>query len=152
MEKALTVAKTLFNMSGDSINETRMHKIMYFAQRESIIANGKFLFDEDFQGWKYGPVLLDVRQQYFTPTPFSAITENVSPESTDLLREVLKRYGSMSSWTLSDLSHAEISWRMSRKGLKPSENGDKIILKKAIRLDAEIERSKRRSGTSVFQA
>ncbi len=153
MEKALTVAKALYNMYkdmfGKSMDEMKMHKIMYFTQRESVIVNREFLFNEDFQGWKYGPVLLEIRQQYSKALPFSSIMENVSPKSRDLLKSVLKRYGSISSWTLSNLSHAEISWKLSRRGLDPSDNGREIISKEAIKLDAERESIARQLGTST---
>lgn len=153
MEKVLTVAKTLYSMYkemfGNSMDEMKMHKIMYFAQRESIIVNGEFLFSEDFRGWKYGPVLLEIRQQYFEASPFSTISENVSSQSRDLLKAVLDRYGSISSWTLSNLSHAEISWKLSRRGLDPSDNGREIISKEAIKLDAEREKIARQLGTST---
>ena len=38
----------------------KLHEIMYFAQRESIIQTGEPLFDATFYGWKYGPVLRSV--------------------------------------------------------------------------------------------
>ena len=34
-----------------------MHKLMYFIQRESLMYNNDILFNEDFLGWKFGPVL-----------------------------------------------------------------------------------------------
>ena len=153
MEKALTVAKTLYDaykdMFGNNIDEMKMHKIMYFAQKESVIVNGDFLFSEDFRGYKYGPVLLEIRQQYSETSPFSAISENVSSQSKDLLKAVLNRYGSVSPWTLSRLSHAEISWKLSRSGLDPSDNNGKIISKEAIALDAKREIIARRLGASA---
>ena len=153
MEDTLVVAKTLYNMYeeqfGDCIDEMKMHKIMYFAQRESLIVNGEFLFDEDFRGWKYGPVLLDVRYQYFNRFPFSSIVGNVSSGTKKLLSIVLERYGSISSWTLSSISHNEISWKLSRKGLDSSDNGNNIMLKEAIRLDAERESIARQIGTAL---
>ena len=61
MEKTLAVAKSLYSMYGKrfhtSMDEMKMHKLMYFAQRESLMYNRTVLFDEDFYGWKYGPVL-----------------------------------------------------------------------------------------------
>lgn len=153
MEKALTVAKTLYTMYAEifhnNMDEMKMHKIMYFAQRESLIVSGDFLFAEDFRGWKYGPVLLEVRQQYHNCTPFSSISGSVSDYTRALLTDVLRRYGSISSWTLSSLSHAEISWKLSRKGLNSSDIGDRIISKESIKLDAEKESIARKLGISL---
>lgn len=64
MEKALVVAKAFCELYkkkyGKLMKEIRLQKMMYFAQRESLITNGRVLFDEEFLGWKYGPVLLSV--------------------------------------------------------------------------------------------
>lgn len=68
MNKALSVASYLYaeylrKVSGD-ISEMRMHKLMYFLQRESLIKSGTVLFDEPFHGWKFEPVLKSVRSAY----------------------------------------------------------------------------------------
>ena len=47
------------------------------------------------------------------------------------------QYGVLASWKLSQLSHEEISWKNSRKGLAESENGDRKISLDDIRKDAE---------------
>lgn len=61
MEKTLIVAKALYNMyyeqMGVLMDEMKMHKLMYFSQREALMQNNEPLFDGTFYGWKYGPVL-----------------------------------------------------------------------------------------------
>ena len=153
MAELLSVAKCLNDLHtekhGFSMDEMKMHKMMYFSQRESLMIYGTPLFDGDFEAWKYGPVLLDVRYQYFNRFPFSSIVGNVSSGTKKLLSIVLERYGSISSWTLSSISHNEISWKLSRKGLDSSDNGNNIMLKEAIRLDAERESIARQIGTAL---
>ena len=66
MENTMCVAKALYDMyyeqSGVHMDEMKMHKLMYFSQRESLMYNNEPLFDDTFYGWKYGPVLKVVRR------------------------------------------------------------------------------------------
>lgn len=49
---------------GTKIDEMKLHKLLYFAQRESLIQNREPLFDAVFWGWKYGPVIKEIRSAY----------------------------------------------------------------------------------------
>ena len=59
----MCVAKVLYDMyyaeKGVHMDEMKMHKLMYFSQRESLMYNKEPLF-----GWKYGPVLTEVRSEF----------------------------------------------------------------------------------------
>lgn len=147
MEKCLSVAKLLCDMYKEAfhceIDEMKTHKLMYFAQRESLILFDEPLFDDEcFRGWKFGPVLKCVRDAFRNSS-----LKDISPSSSDRAKEVIdcviKRYGSLSAWTLSGLSHQEISWKVSRVGLQPDDNGNKIISNDAIRIDASREKTSR---------
>lgn len=143
MENTLYVAKALYDMylkqTGRHMDEMKMHKLMYFSQRESLMYNQKVLFAEDFYGWKYGPVLKSVRNEFMKSVPFYNVDGDVLPHTERLLESVLQRYGSESSWKLSSLSHGEFSWKMARKGLKSSENGDVKLSLDAMKVDAARE-------------
>lgn len=147
MEKSTIIEKTLYDLYmqiyKSQMDEMKMHKLMYFSQRESFIVNKEQLFEEDFHGWKYGPVLFSVREEYSKPKPYEMIHSSTSQNTLCLLNAVLKEYGGLSSWRLSALSHEELSWRISRDGLDPSENGNRIIPIQAIKLDAIMESMKR---------
>jgi len=58
MEKIVDVAQYIFNeyknISGDIIDEMKLHKLLYLCQRESIAITNKAMFPEEFEGWKYG--------------------------------------------------------------------------------------------------
>ena len=143
MEKTLCVAKALYDMyykqNGVRMDEMKMHKLMYFSQRESLMYNDEPLFDGTFYAWKYGPVLKEVRSAYkskaFELNAFSTLSES----SFNLLQSVMKRYGSLSSWKLSSLSHEEFSWKKARKGLESSDDGDVEVSLDAMRVDATRE-------------
>ena len=101
MDKALTVASYLYSeylkrISND-ISEMRMHKLMYFLQRESLIELDTVLFDEPFHGWKFGPVLKSVRSAYMdakqrSTVPFFQVNNDVSEETKKLVEAVLEKY------------------------------------------------------------
>jgi hypothetical protein len=56
----------------------------------------------------------------------------------------------MSAWKLSTLSHGELAWKVSRKGLKTGENGNIPLKLSAMRIDALRESSERaRSGSQA---
>ena len=151
MENTMSVAMALDNMlyekNGEHMDEMRMHKLMYFAQRESLMYNKEPLFDATFYGWKYGPVLKEVRNQFKKDLNLEELTklkDSVSDNTKKLLESVFDRYGSLSSWKLSALSHEEFSWKMARSGLNYEDNGDVPLLLNAMKVDAQRELVSRR--------
>lgn len=143
MEKTMCVAKALYDMyyaeKGVHMDEMKMHKLMYFSQRESLMYNKERLFDATFYGWKYGPVLTEVRSEFRMLRPFADVRGSVSAKTMELLKSVLNRYGSLSSWKLSSLSHEEFSWKKSRVGLEADEDGNVELALDAMKVDATKE-------------
>ena len=150
MEKTMCVAKALYDMyyeqNGVHMDEMKMHKLMYFSQRESLMYNNESLFDATFYGWKYGPVLKEVRSAYMSGALPLKSFEKVSDDTMDLLKSVLERYGSLSSWKLSSLSHEEFSWKKARRGLEATDDGDVALSLDAMKVDATRELMNRKSA------
>lgn len=148
MESTLAVAKALYTMYDDTfhqkMDEMKMHKLMYFTQREALIANNDILFSEDFCGWRYGPVLLSVRNEFHSGSLFSEVAETVSEATRALLKSVIERFGAISSWNLSIMSHEELSWKLSRNGLSATDNGNTHLSINAMKLDAAREAASRK--------
>lgn len=140
MEKIIDVAQFIFdeykNMSGSSIDEMKLHKLLYLSQRECLALFGQPLFNETFEGWKYGPVSRDVRVEY-TEDGMACPTSQISMEAAYIVRNILFQYGIYESWELSKLTHKEKSWLKSRVGLLSEENGNRMISIDDIREDAE---------------
>lgn len=148
MENTMSVAKALYDMyyeqNGAYMDEMKMHKLMYFAQRESLMYNNEPLFGDSFFGWKYGPVLKAVRSAYMSNDFLTKSFVKVSDDTMKLLRKVMEMYGSLSSWKLSSLSHGEFSWKKARAGLNPADNGDVELSLAAMKVDAVREQMYRR--------
>lgn len=153
MEKTLCVAK-LFNdlfkeEYGTDMDQMRMHKMMYLVQRESLMYYNEPLFASEFQGWKFGPVLVEVRSEYVTGNMFRSVCDALSIKAKKLVESVYQRYKAMSSWKLSSLSHGELSWKCAREGLSAKENGTVVLKLADMRVDAarELLRRKRAKVT-----
>lgn len=141
MERAIDVARYICDeyrsMSGEAIDEMKLHKLLYFSQRESFAITGEPLFSDDFQGWRYGPVCVTVRNGFCQGEMIGRPCGKLSESSAYIAKNIIIQYGELASWKLSQLSHAESSWINSRKGLSPGENGDVVLSKEDIKRDAE---------------
>ncbi len=148
MADTLAVAKFLNDLNvqtyGENMNQMKMHKLMYFSQRESLMKSNNPLFDELFEAWEYGPVLVSVKNEYLTKHMFS---ENYTPlidTEKELVNSVFKRYDSYNLWSLSTLCYAEYSWQKAREGLKYNEFGNKHMDLSAMKIDGSRELLRRK--------
>lgn len=143
MAETMAVAKFLNELNiqkhNCAMDQMRMHKMMYFSQRESMMIVNHPLFDEEFEAWRYGPVLIKVRDEYTTGHMFSGNYEALTDEEKALVLSVFKRYDRYDSWRLSTLSHAEHSWLQARRGLGIEEPCREKMTLSAIKVDATKE-------------
>ncbi|MBQ7231536.1 MAG: DUF4065 domain-containing protein [Oscillospiraceae bacterium] len=128
---------------GERIDEMKLHKLLYFAQRESLIRSGEPLFEGDFYGWRFGPVLADIREIYKNDDFAAEVSAADMEGAGEILDYVFDSYADKDSWSLSRLTHGEISWKKSRKGVAPSESSNNLIPLDDIRLDADRMRQRR---------
>ena len=49
---------------GKQIDEMKLHKLLYFTQRECLVQTGQPMFPEQLHAWKYGPVMPQIRHLY----------------------------------------------------------------------------------------
>ena len=140
MEKIINVAQYIFNeykrVTEEIIDEMKLQKLLYFSQRETFAILNQPLFNEVFEGWKYGPVSREIRT-VFTEDGINAQTEDIKSESKYIINNIIQEYGALASWKLSALTHKETSWLNSRKGLKKEENGNVEMKMEDIREDAK---------------
>ena len=143
MAQLLAVAKYLNKLHLSKhdcvMDQMKMHKMMYFSQRESLMIYGSPLFEGDFEAWKYGPVLTAVRSEYMTGNMFSGTYDPLNDEEKQLTDSVWNRYDAYDAWQLSTLSHAEHSWLQARKGLSDGESGHEKMSLSAMKADATRE-------------
>lgn len=141
MERIIDVAQYIYDeykkIAKEVIDEMKLHKLLYFVQRECIAITGEPMFNEELEGWKYGPVSTTVRQCYTEDGMYVEGIQSISTESAYISKNIICQYGSLASWKLSQLSHQELSWINSRKGIPEGSNGNVPLKLEDIRKDAE---------------
>ena len=147
MEDVMNVAAYITNRYlaeyKQPIDEMKLHKLMYFAQRESFIQNHTPLFNAIFYGWKYGPILKEVRSAFKDKTIESLQPHEFNEDLTSLFDRIFKDYAEKSSWSLSRLTHGELSWKNSREGIPAEKTSDNPMSTDDISKDADRIRDRR---------
>lgn len=153
MENVLSVAKMFNDLYkadfGTDMDEMRMHKMMYFAQRESLLQVDGLLFDATFYGWRSGPGLKEIKHEYMSSNPFSQAFSKVTDSAKKLIINVYHRYGSLTLWKLETLSFGEVSWKCSREHLDVSQEGGVPLKLANMKLDALRELLNRKKSGEV---
>jgi len=122
---------------GEQIDEMKLHKLLYFMQRECLVQKGEPLFPEQLHAWKNGPVMPQIRQLYkeglLTELPSQQEVTAYQP----VFDEVFRRLAGSSSMTLVSISHGELSWKRARIGYGKYDSSDVPMSIDDIREDAE---------------
>lgn len=121
----------------EKISEMKLHKLLYFTQRESIIQKGTPMFEDAFLAWRYGPVLVKVRGLYANGLLDNLPSEEEIRDNQAVFDFVFGYYAPKDAWSLSILSHGEYSWSHARGNLLPNENGNVPLAVEDIHKDAE---------------
>lgn len=137
MAKALEVAKFFIevvanNPLEDAMTNLRLNKLLYFAQAASINTLGYFIIDEDFEAWKFGPVVPSIYEHYKEYGRHGIINEAfdrhaLSRKEQLYLLDVLRKYSDRSTASLVNESHKPHSpWEASYS------KDNKVISKRQI--------------------
>ena len=106
------------------IDEMKLHKLLYFTQRECIAQTGQPMFDASFHAWMYGPVLPSIRSLYKRDLLHSLPSEESIKKYRPIFDEVFKELAATKSIMLSAISHGELSWKKARVGYGKYEESD----------------------------
>ena len=105
--------------------------------KENLLFRQVCFFDAIFYGWKYGPVLKEIRSVYENGTFISIVPQNFTKDCSSILNKVFEKYAEKESWSLSRLTYGELSWKNSRIGIAEEENSDNPMNLQDIIVDAE---------------
>ena len=128
---------------GTCIDEMKLHKLLYLSQRESIIITGEPMFSAPFEAWKYGPVVVEVRDLYRKDALNETLTASELEVYKPVFDYVFVNYADKDSWSLSILTHSETSWQNARKGLGPDDHSSNLLSMDDIRKDADMMKMRR---------
>ena len=118
------------------IDEMKLHKLLYFTQRESIIQTGEPLFNDCFEAWKYGPVMVSIRQKYRDNALYETLSPEIIEKYQSVFDMVFETYAPKDSWSLSSITHGEYAWQKARQKVT-TERQHVSIITDDIREDAK---------------
>lgn len=121
----------------EKVSEMKLHKLLYFTQRESLIQKGIPMFEESFLAWRYGPVLVEIRNSYANDDLNEMPSEEFIENNKEIFDFVFSHYAPKDAWSLSRLTHGEYSWIHARGNLHPSQSCNIPLAIEDIRKDAE---------------
>lgn len=134
---------------GQTIDEMKLHKLLYFTQREAVIQLGEPMFDAQFRAWKYGPVLLAVREAYRADRLHDMPTQEDIDKYKAVFDYVFREFAPSKTTTLVTLSHGESSWKKARIGYGKYDTSDVPMSMEDIRRDAEAAAKLRQEQRSL---
>lgn len=113
-----TILKRAFEDDNEPVTPMKLQKLMYFVYREYLQRYGQRLFGENFQTWKYGPVLSSVYDEFksFGSRPIDrfgrdakgdvyVINERKRPDIIDTINTVWDKYKKYDGVELSQKTH-----------------------------------------------
>jgi uncharacterized phage-associated protein len=146
MPTADEVASVIIARSGPWLDAMSLQKLLYYVQAWHLAITDEPLFPEQFEAWKDGPVIPEVRLARKEPATRRAARQDadrvaLGAETSNLIDLVLRTYGSMSAEELSALTHVEAPWRDARGELPPGAWCDTTISRESM---AQFYRAHRR--------
>ncbi|MBS5297524.1 MAG: SocA family protein [Prevotella sp.] len=90
---------------GTRIDEMKLHKLLYFTQRECLVQLGEPMFGAKFKAWKYGPVILEIRQHYKDNSLSFSLSRESLQKYQGVFDKVFEQYAPKQSWSLSTLTY-----------------------------------------------
>lgn len=123
-------------ITGEVIDDLKVHQLLYCLQRESFALTGKPAFEGDFEGWSCGPISPDV-EAHIKNDRLVVDAKPLSESLREMARNVVLNYGVYAVWKLQEMLCKELSWRNSRKGLGAEDRHTRILLLSDIQKDAK---------------
>jgi uncharacterized phage-associated protein len=121
---------------GEPVDEMKLHKLLYFAQRESYVLFDRALFDGVFVAGVYGPIVISIRSLYKNNDWPDCPSSEWIAENAPVFDRIFNYYAKKSPWSLSSLSHSEISWKNARDRGRDDVNTYQPLTEVDIRKDA----------------
>ena len=95
MNKERQIANRFYEMYqtkyGEKIDQMKLHKLMYFAQRENLVVNDIPLFDDDGSTALAVWTLVNAWPSKYTAPDFNASSSEIAFESVELVYESMTR-------------------------------------------------------------
>lgn len=117
-----------------SISPLKLQKLLYYSQVWFFVKNEQTIFNDKIKAWIYGPVVYDVWSAFkymkrSSTIPIKRASNPVFEDSIIIhLENIWTSYGHLSGADLVDLTHNELPWKNSRKGLLKDDPSDNEVI------------------------
>ena len=145
LELASYISNRYAQENNEHIDEVKLHKLLYFSQREALIQEDMPLFDDVFQAFKFGPVIPIVRTAYKDESLADIQEANLTDEQLRIMNYVFSQYSQKDSRSLVRLTHGEQSWKNARAGISEFEDCKNEMLMEDIKEDADRQKNRRKA-------
>lgn len=132
------VADYIIYRSNYDITPLAIQKLLYYVQGFYYAFYSEFIFINDCEAWKHGPVYKELYQKYkdYKYKPINKSNQfdksKLTKKEIALIDSVIDNLGCFSGDKLRLLTHSETPWKQTRKGLSPDSNSVRIISKDLI--------------------
>ena len=117
---AITIAKYVIQKSNEinhPVSNLQLQKILFYIQQEFLIKYKTPLFNDDFEAWRFGPVIPTVYRKYCgsAALPLTLYDEEdysfIDSDSRQIIDRIIKEKSTMNPWTLvNDLHRSDKAW------------------------------------------
>jgi len=122
---------------GESVNNLKLQKLLYYAQAWHLALHDEPLFPEKLQAWIYGPAIPSVYWRFdgfgWHQIPAPAAEPVLDPSTRGFLDELAADYMPLEEWRLEEMTRRESPWLKARAGLLPHEPCEREIAECDIR-------------------
>ncbi|WP_304855786.1 Panacea domain-containing protein [Adlercreutzia caecimuris] len=132
MAQVVDVAAYILEELG-TVSTMKLQKLAFYSQAYYLVEHGTPLFPEEFEAWANGPVAPDlfrrhrgefvITRRFFGPVREDALSE----DEREAVDHVVNRLKSWSGAQLSELTHSEAPWQVTRAGLAPNARSQRPI-------------------------
>jgi uncharacterized phage-associated protein len=109
----------LAHRRGESVNNLKLQKLLYYAQAWHLALHDAPLFSEKFQAWPSGPLIPALywrfKEHGISDIPLQSARE-VPSEIEPFLHEIIEEYGPLDEYDLSSMTYREAPWMTAHQG------------------------------------
>ena len=108
-------------ISDEPMSNSKLQKLLYYAQVHNIKLTNTLLFNDDFEAWEHGPVIPKLYDKYEKFGRNGIIfNDNINmdlftQQTIDILEDVYNNYSQYSAWKLREIVRQEIPWIRTKK-------------------------------------
>lgn len=132
MAQVVDVAAYILEKLG-TVSTMKLQKLAFYSQAYYLVEHGTPLFPEEFEAWANGPVAPDLFRRHrgefvITRGFFGPVREDaLSKDEREAVDHVVSRLKDWSGAQLSELTHSEAPWQVTRVGLAPNARSQRPI-------------------------